>query len=1129
MRFKYSSETIAELSKSIDLDFDPPLNRRKKSHRRSLDVDIDLFGQGSRRASLLSDDDVYEESSFMGDYDTARVLSSTSPPYPLRTINENMRDQTSNDSICTTLLSTSLCSYRPQRSQISLDNSCFDLYDGTENCTSTVGTPVEKMFPKDMYSLYEKMDQLKRDISIQKEEIACFSSPDSLLTSNKNENIQKQNLSDEIELEPSTSLAVQDTIHISKQLQWECKSSSSSMNSIPDENYIKAYDPHTSHHREPSPVVRQCGGRLSIRYRKLKGDQAILLAQRATPPKLDLVVGGPGCASNSQPQFPPSPISPPPKDSLPLSQCGISDPMAAIPFILRPMSEKKQQIGRRCGNLRMIESLRCKVVSLKGLKGHGNKPIFLVAKLDHKDIHLSSPLVRETTDNVLDDFLYEGSNTFTNFHLVVLEGSRTPGKTPRPIGRISLNRLEIIKNTGNDMVLPLKAVSKCQEVQGQLCLDIRRDNGHFSLRVVDHSGLGLSDDHELYLLVSTPNTKQEAKLRIHRGRFSEEWLKIECDEGLLSIKMTLWHDLLCGLNSVYHGQVRVDVDDKWTNGPTKWFYLRPGSGDVKEGESTTVAVRSENIINPSLGEAKILITYTADHVFSAEVYQPLMSLLASSLTVNPFSASLISIMENLPKVDLGLLSRPLVQTFAYSRHLRPLLVALYITDIQKCQDYNTLFRSQTLATKMLYELLKIYGHSYLLVTLKPVIDKIYKERKCCEIDPARVNQGESVEKNATQLLLYFQMIFNRLMDSVSRCPLPIKNILADLRNVVAEKIGRIDVERLALSSFIIMRFFAAAILNPKHFGLKRDSPDSRVSRTLLLLSKMLQRLSNSCVSDQSLSTKEPWLSEVLTRITDDRHRCEMVRFLDRVSLYSNESCSSSDSIVVLKEGYLIETRSGARPAWRKMLHQKKRYVILTDMEIMWQKSHRGDLDPKGTIALTDIKNITLENKNILVLKTINEDEISFACNSIIEANDWFSIIDKQRARARRLTSKSELCDLFDSDFEREMESLHVLLVEHVNTLTIWKTFLEGNDTSQQNSPLPPELEGNHLKPEEREKHRTILLSTLTQILSAILTIESAHQEAIDKYMNTISKERGTRENPIGAENYMLLNRKLQLS
>ena len=150
---------------------------------------------------------------------------------------------------------------------------------------------------------------------------------------------------------------------------------------------------------------------------------------------------------------------------------------------------------------------------------------------------------------------------------------------------------------------------------------------------------------------------------------------------------------------------------------------------------------------------------------------------------------------------------------------------------------------------------------------------------------------------------------------------------------------------------------------------------------------MLQSLANCCVADQPLNTKEPWLTEALDRVTDDSHKSAMVRFLDRVSLHTSDPSLSSESIAVLREGYLLETRSRQRPSWRKRLHQKKRYVILTETEVLWQKSHRGELNPKGSIALHNIIQLSVENKNILVIKT-DEDEVAFEATTALEANEW---------------------------------------------------------------------------------------------------------------------------------------------
>lgn len=60
--------------------------------------------------------------------------------------------------------------------------------------------------------------------------------------------------------------------------------------------------------------------------------------------------------------------------------------------------------------------------------------------------------------------------------------------------------------------------------------------------------------------------------------------------------------------------------------------------------------------------------------------------------------------------------------------------------------------------------------------------------------------------------------------------------MAELRDVVSEFYPeRENVARLALSSFLIMRFFAAAILNPKLFGLKREAPVSTVVNLVTII------------------------------------------------------------------------------------------------------------------------------------------------------------------------------------------------------------------------------------------------------------------------------------------------------
>lgn len=75
--------------------------------------------------------------------------------------------------------------------------------------------------------------------------------------------------------------------------------------------------------------------------------------------------------------------------------------------------------------------------------------------------------------------------------------------------------------------------------------------------------------------------------------------------------------------------------------------------------------------------------------------------------------------------------------------------------------------------------------------------------------------------------MYGEIAFSRVVDSSHRCPLVLREMFSDLRELAAQHFpGREDIQRLVLSSFIIMRFFAAALMNPKSFGLKRDQPVS---------------------------------------------------------------------------------------------------------------------------------------------------------------------------------------------------------------------------------------------------------------------------------------------------------------
>uniref|UniRef100_A0AAF5PKN7 Ras-GAP domain-containing protein n=3 Tax=Wuchereria bancrofti TaxID=6293 RepID=A0AAF5PKN7_WUCBA len=824
------------------------------------------------------------------------------------------------------------------------------------------------------------------------------------------------------------------------------------------------------------------------------------------------------------------------------------------------------------GYLRLIEVLRVNIAQLRNLptrinhssgtsSSHTNnndhiRPITVLARLDTVNIFQSTSTANGNVCCFGNDFIHEVSNTFSQLHFLITEN--VSNRLPRQIGLVSIRKRDIVKHSGEDRWYRIQAITRQNDVSGQICIDVRCEPTRkcLAIKVVDYTGLNIREPADLYLLVTlqvATRVVQSKKLSIGINRESAETLFMECDGTILDdnqrtqkvqLQMSLWHDVLPGFNSYFQGQIRITLDDeiveKESIGP-QWYYLKPRMiGDENDdginngGTSDVLVTESQNPLNgyQQLGELRLRLFYTAEHVLPVEFYKTLQMNLVKSLTLQPFCASPAGILEYLPSVDILTIARPLMKIFVQAELIRPLLRILCSDDILKCQDVNTLFRSQSLATKMIHEQMKFFGHHYLVMSIKPVIDMIYCENKCCEIDPMKLKQGDSLESNKLNLIVYGEIAFSRVVDSSHRCPLVLREMFSDLRELARQHFpGREDIQRLVLSSFIIMRFFAAALMNPKSFGLKRDQPEGVVCRTLVLLSKILQRLSNCVVSANSLTEKEPWLSSVLERFTDEQHRLAMLKFLNAISMTENATDVNCENLSVVRDGFFIERKiREKRRILRNLVNQKRRYVVLTENEICWQKT-KADAEPKGRMRLQEVNQIepVVDAKNVFRIAS-PDCEIQFQAPSTVEMNEWIVQIQKQRKRQLMIALRtSESNDAFEIDTERELEAIHAILYENAETLKQWKNTLEGTEIPVGHPCIPSALQDQLKNSENPEQAKQLFYSTLQEILHSTLLIEKSHDEIVNRFIKQIRYGKGTRELPIGDDNYLLLKSRFRKS
>lgn len=73
-------------------------------------------------------------------------------------------------------------------------------------------------------------------------------------------------------------------------------------------------------------------------------------------------------------------------------------------------------------------------------------------------------------------------------------------------------------------------------------------------------------------------------------------------------------------------------------------------------------------------------------------------------------------------------------------------------------DATTIFRGNTLVSKMMDETMRLTGASYLRSVLRPTLAAVLAERKPCEIDPARVKPSGAITHNLANLKDYVERV-----------------------------------------------------------------------------------------------------------------------------------------------------------------------------------------------------------------------------------------------------------------------------------------------------------------------------------------------------------------------------------
>ena len=272
--------------------------------------------------------------------------------------------------------------------------------------------------------------------------------------------------------------------------------------------------------------------------------------------------------------------------------------------------------------------------------------------------------------------------------------------------------------------------------------------------------------------------------------------------------------------------------------------------------------------------------------------------LVNLLTRSPLSL-LLAAKEVTQATEQDPLARAATYIFLEHADLCTSMIFLIKTEIKQAVHLpETLFRSNSLTTKIFKYYAKIIGTRYLFKMLARYVAEMELSRKLqqedmtelntladMELDPHKMEQANDelqIQENKTNLLSFSQKILNTILRSTNEIPPQILKIILTIRDSVQEQFNDPELTFKSIGAFFFLRFICPAIAAPESY-FRDDPPDDYVRRQLVLLSKMIQNLANNV----QFGGKEQFMAPLNPFITDNAENLK--RFYEKLNKVDTSS------------------------------------------------------------------------------------------------------------------------------------------------------------------------------------------------------------------------------------------------
>ncbi|KAH3759522.1 RasGTPase-activating protein [Pelomyxa schiedti] len=191
-----------------------------------------------------------------------------------------------------------------------------------------------------------------------------------------------------------------------------------------------------------------------------------------------------------------------------------------------------------------------------------------------------------------------------------------------------------------------------------------------------------------------------------------------------------------------------------------------------------------------------------------------------------------------------------------------------ISEIQSSVQVETMFRINSLATRIMNVYYKRVGKEYLKHCLGPffsvVTSKDFNLPLSGHITSLIAPEGVDLNASVAKLVCIMQDLFDRIFSSKEMCPMLLRQIFNFVFTEVGKKAPHLKL--LSVGGFLFLRFICPAVLGPEVFGILPDKPSDSASKVIILCSSILQKIANACeFSNPSQNEQLGMINKLISR------------------------------------------------------------------------------------------------------------------------------------------------------------------------------------------------------------------------------------------------------------------------